>query len=64
LPIRAWVDRYAAALVGTTKYTSDLAIPAELNEEFAALVDRPLRAYHCTRLRRNIELGLLHVSGR
>lgn len=43
------VDQWAKQYKGTTKYTSDLALPLE--DEFRELLSgRLLRAYHCTRL--------------
>lgn len=42
-----WAERYR----GTTKYTSDLALPLEAEGPFRDLLaGRLLRAYHCTRL--------------
>ena len=45
------VDQWAKQYKGTTKYTSDLALPLEAEDEFRELLSgRLLRAYHCTRL--------------
>ncbi len=44
------VEKWADQLRGTTKYTSDLALPLEYEDEFRELLSgRLLRAYHCTR---------------
>jgi hypothetical protein len=49
--VRAWVEPFAEALRGTTEYTTDLAVPLDLENEFRALLaDETVRADHYTRL--------------
>lgn len=49
--VRSWVDEWAPRLHGTTEYTSDLAVPLEVEREFRALfAGAKLLGDHFTRL--------------
>jgi hypothetical protein len=49
--IRAFAERWATALDGSTRFTRDLAVPDATEESFKVLIgEQPVRAYHCTRL--------------
>lgn len=48
--VRAWVDKYRR-LRGSTKYTLDLEVPAEREDEFRSLLGgHKVLTFHCTRL--------------
>lgn len=49
--VTGFAERWAAALDGTTHVACDLALPEAAQDSFLALIgDRPVRAYHSTRL--------------
>jgi hypothetical protein len=49
--IRGFVEHWASAMGGTTRFAGDLALPDTAEDSFMALVgDLPVRAYHSTRL--------------